>query len=747
MEEPLTQMEKHILISPGLLQPVVNKCFNKFSEVQWSMLAAGMTDSDTELALSNMFTEIVQSATTAILNTLVHSDACWLPRSAAQAGVNTVQEKLHPQLRDSLLTNFAVALLVPQVKCESAERLTKLIEQEVSLKVNSIVSMVMKGSCWPEELAVFVSGAISHTEAFLMVSHVTMCLQGLLVQLSSQSLEPCCQRKMTAFAQNKSSDSTSQMLETEEPKRYEASEDIKSKLCSLGVTETVSNILLKWSNKSSDTCTSQDSHCLASKIVNTIINDLHYIDNRDGAGCYEDVLSIPHFNMGLIIDQVKDFYTAQSKRHGNDQNNQTLCKQNFMMVTKKVFELNMAALKQQCEYLVNLTQESVSFRRDTEDENDPEYILPGAVPEIPRPQSEPCPWTAPTFDIIEEEVESLFYKMNVPEESGASFNQSFEIKKISKALVDKVYGYLSGCQKYQTSFGPNGRSLSDSVIFHTGKVETFPEEVVCDMTEDAVGQFLQQVLLWMETHPANKPNYTDQVSGALSDIKDLISHVLTSLEGDMSSWSSESYESLGSTWSSEPYHSPGSSTLNLNTPTYLGLVGSPTLKECKFNVTSEVSFNSEDSKQCANLSVISEWSNENTIVPLVLRIMMKAPKVTRLSIRTEDITHIVERLTKKAEAAINCDLSINKIIAKKLNKAVIRDLKREFGCSETLLLCAMALDTSPFDDAVVKYLKIHLDALESQNRNKSAVVRFFTAAGRTLKKPFTMCMSCCSNND
>lgn len=247
-------MEKHILISPGLLQPIVNKCLNKFSEVQWGLLAAGTTDSDTQVALANMFTEIVQP-----------SWILWYTRlwtgSSAQAGVNTGQEKFTPQLGDSLLTNFAVALLVPQEKCESAERLTKLIEQEISLKVISIVSTVMKSSCWPEELAVFASGAISHTEAFLMVSHAI-------------------------------------------------------------------------------------------------------------------------------------------KRNGNDRNNQTLCKQNFMTVTKKVFDLNMAALKQR-DYIVNLTQESVSFRRDTADNNDPEYILPGAAPQTPRPQSEPYPWMAPPFEFTE----------------------------------------------------------------------------------------------------------------------------------------------------------------------------------------------------------------------------------------------------------------------------------------------------------------------------------------------------------
>lgn len=48
---------------------------------------------------------------------------------------------------------------------------------------------------------------------------------------------------------------------------------------------------------------------------------------------------------------------------------------------------------------------------------------------------------------------------------------------------------------------------------------------------------------------------------------------------------------------------------------------------------------------------------------------------------------------------------------KKLNKAVIKDLKEEFQSSQTILEAAVASNNPTFDDAVVFYLKIYLNVL------------------------------------
>lgn len=183
---------------------------------------------------------------------------------------------------------------------------------------------------------------------------------------------------------------------------------------------------------------------------------------------------------------------------------------------------------------MNLTQESFCPSGETQQRI---MILNTFYQETQRPQSEPCPWTAPPFEIIEEEVESLFCKLNVPEESGASLNQTFEIKKMSKCMV----------------------------IYLDAKSITFPlvqmEQVFPTVSFSLQGRwkpFLRRLCVpWQRTqwdsscsrcysgwrHSHQIDRITVSRSGALSNIKDLISHVLTSLEVDTSSWSPEPCDS------------------------------------------------------------------------------------------------------------------------------------------------------------------------------------------------------------
>uniref|UniRef100_A0A8P4JZT5 Uncharacterized protein n=1 Tax=Dicentrarchus labrax TaxID=13489 RepID=A0A8P4JZT5_DICLA len=134
------------------------------------------------------------------------------------------------------------------------------------------------------------------------------------------------------------------------------------------------------------------------------------------------------------------------------------------------------------------------------------------------------------------------------------------------------------------------------------------------------------------------------------------------------------------------------------------------------------------------------------ITALVMRMIIKAPQKTMKGLQIEDIDALIKRLTDKAQVQIVItDSAVRKIkhSMKKVNKAVMEDLKEEFGSQELLLEAAMGSDPVSFDEAFVKQLKSQLNVLLSTNK-KAAVVRFFRAVGNALTKPFRCCIVGCS---
>lgn len=130
----------------------------------------------------------------------------------------------------------------------------------------------------------------------------------------------------------------------------------------------------------------------------------------------------------------------------------------------------------------------------------------------------------------------------------------------------------------------------------------------------------------------------------------------------------------------------------------------------------------------------SAWLSEKTtnqiITDLVMRLTENTPQNSWQFSQMEDIDLIVQRLSDMARDNIHIDDSALKRTwknTKNVNKAVIEDLKKEFGSAEQLLEAAVASNTSSFDEAVLKYLKIHLDALHRPGR--SAAANFFSRVG------------------
>ncbi|XP_071356653.1 uncharacterized protein [Trachinotus anak] len=815
MDRSGSQMDNPTVITPEALLPVVNKYFERFSAVQWNMLAEGIPDSATTAMLADLCTEVVQTLCTIILRMIKPMIEESFHRRESQADLTTSLQNLNTKVGDSLSGSFAVALHVPQEKCESAEQLTALVEREVTEKVNSIVSVAISSPVWPSQPAVFVSGSMSNiTSLAQMVSHAAKCLTRYLKNLKFQCLGECWHPEIIESAPHESSESTSEILEIEEPEKCETPLSIKSKISVPLATKAVTDIFMKWSSETPDVTEEDEDSSLsvmsldvldvqeaASDIIKVILEDLHYDNFEYVAGCSEKSSSpTPHFNMSLIFNKVREFFAAQARPSDRTTDaNQKYRKHSFSRFAQEQFDKMMAELKsklktQDSEFLVSLKKSSVSPQpRLTEDE----YLLPGAVqespvttPEAPSPTSMMSEIGLETkkstvsLETIKTDVDSLFDKLLQPEDSTGhasktpeNMEASDKIKKFSKELIDKVYGHLMAGQTYQVPTFSMDRLFSNSVISELKrKVGTirlkFSPEVLYAMTEDAVAKFLQKLQLWLNKEPSETTSYSEEVSGALSDIQEVISNMLSTPETNdtIAPESPEVSDKQATPYSGQtppPCEAAASESFNDEGVNVRDLVDSRDLatRESpeKYSEPPPVSHPSPEGCQPSQVptpeepgkgllagssdsssSITDEMTND-LMTALLLRLITKVPSTTAGSPQAVDINAITKRLTDVAHDQINMrnsDFRKTKDKMKKINKAMTKDLHKEFVCPEQLLEAATASDDPSFDDALVKYLEIHVNALPSppKKKKKSKVARFFTAMGKALTKPFRWCI-------
>ncbi|GLD53151.1 uncharacterized protein AKAME5_000593800 [Lates japonicus] len=781
------------------------------------MLAAGTEDSTTVAVLVDMCTDIVQSLSADVLQMILPA-------------FQTERRAIHTFLEDSVSDSLAAALRLPSEKNESAEELTQLIEREVTKRVNSLASVAINSPVLPSQPAVFVSSKMSSiTVLRQMVSRATQCLRKHLGSLNS----------LSPFRGNEP------MPWIVEGERSKSSQSSKSKLSVPSVTKAVTNILLDWSGNAQDieedkeNSPVQESIALCADLTAfEIASDLRPYSNFERvAGCSDKSIPLkPHFNMGLIHNKVRDFFASMSRPADNTTKEKDR-KNSFSRFAKNQLEKIMADLRtafkeNNAKFLVSLKQASESSQPRLMEASEPHY-MPGAEPTtnhsceiISMKKSN----NSDSFVTIKSDVDSLFDKLNQPEEPAAHArknleNFSGEIQKFSKELVDKMYDHLMTGQTYQKPLVSSDRCLSDSVISELrSKVDATQfhcsPEVLYVMTEDAVGKFLQQVLVWMEREPSTP--HSEKMSGALADIEDLFTKQLNPKkeknaiepESPEASIMPESPEESpeASIMPESPEESPEASikqtTTHLSSSPALPqseivqfeipsdrinvrihvdsreLISRKTAFSVKTNETcpeptpSPSTSPDEDKpsprergptkerqprpkgrcrspkqlcaspKQC-RLSVAtskdpeesmdssSDRMTNNLITALLLRLIIKVPWKIRGSLESLDIDSIVKRLSALAQDELNiCGFGVSRQTKdiKKINKAIVKDLHKEFGSPRKLLEAATAPHNTEFEDAVLKYLKIHLDALHTPRQ--SAAARFFSAVGRAITNPF-----------
>lgn len=749
---PIVLADNTIIINPEAVKLIVNKHFVRISTAEWSLLAEGFCAPGVDTTLTDMLCEMTQTLSRSVISTVL---PLFLSEDSRWGSARTL-ESLDIHLGDTLASAYAEALHLPLDKCKSIERLTELIEREVSLKVKSAVTLAINSPTLPEEPAVFVSGFVPITTLRHMLTLASLYLKRCVSKLRFKC-PGCC-----SLPKSSGCNVTAESLEPSV--RCELLQSLKSRVSVLSVTQEVASILDKWSSEtaeiredsdSSSTTSSPSVHAYdaAFDIVGIVSNDLHYSDHGYDESSESSRTSKPHFSMGLILTIVKGLFASEAGVNANKSNQkQRKCK--FFKFAKTQFEkmkseLERSTQKSEPGFTVPLSRNSGSSQAPFKKEDSPseDLKLPGADPKSPRPKSEASSpkfigvrkkrHSSVEFEDIKNVVEIMYKMLNLTKKPveqqkiGEKLNSM--MRQFSKELTDKLYDHLKTSNNYDIPLAPIGRSISDYVISTVGRSAnqcSLSPEVIYAITEDLVGRFLQQILLWMDKEQTNLRSFSEEVSGALSNIEDLIIKTVTSHEenkvaapespGDMDRQSSTSCCSTPV----EPFNDPADND-----------------DETLRNIVDETSVTQNTGS--SESSLISERSTDNIIVPLVLRILTKAIMKSKFSYREADINTIIKRLSDKAEAEVEFKDSApkkNRVNMRKVNKAVINDLEKEFGSPKLILEAALASNDPSFDAAVVKYVKFHLDALNSPTPKKCGISRFFSRVGKAVTKALRCCI-------
>ena len=548
-----------LFVHPEAFRSVVQKFFNRISSAQWRLLFGDIYDPGVDTILTEMLTEIVQKLCTAGIHIALHRLRKGLKKDS-KTDMSTALENFNIKLGDVVTATFAEVLYLPQHKCESAEMLTELIENEVLHKV----TLAIRRSILMKDVAGFVPHSMSDmTSICQMVSHATTCL-----------------------------------------KRY--------------------------------------------------VNELNY-----------------GWQPRRTDSTVSALKPGACKRHES-----------------KRSTLKTSIQEKDYDSIVFLSQDSGSSQAipREEDSSDQDFLLPGVLPDPPRPKSEASIRTRPTpsisvkeklpappeFDSVKNDVESWFDISHLPGKSAPhKKNLGNMTKHLSKVLTE---------------------SYSDVMATST-----------CPVPKTG----------WAEMEQTNLGSHGGEVSRAASNIIRRVTKIVSPIFRT---------SAPRCTSQVEPFNDAAPS------PSFFAL------RKSSENLGDRLSGDSTDTS-----SLTSEMTTNNLVTVILTRLIENVPQKTRKALQTGDIDSIIKRLSKMARDNINIDDSAvgeTRSNMERVSEAVIRDLEQEFGSHEQLLDAAMASNSSFFDEAILESLVVHLDALHCPKRSTAG--RIFFIVGKVLIKPFTL---------
>ncbi|XP_019221490.2 uncharacterized protein LOC109204596 [Oreochromis niloticus] len=818
-----SENENSVVVTPDQIRPPIKRCFERLSGVQWSMIERGAGDSGVRALLADMISEIIQIASSRILkNALPVIQDRMTKEEPLDAG------KINSSLGDSISAAIASALNVPKQRHESADELTRMVEEEISEKVSSVVKLIRESPDLPQDPAVYVSGKFSNIKKLdRMVWHTASCLKrhvacklrcqcvssGSDFGTESTTLKMSVQSVITEISailswrssDGEMTDKDEDEEETELPDESALTEKDKIK-------QTAESVSVR---------APTPVKVIAADIVNEILGNM---DLSSEELCERCSLSKPAFNAGLIINKLRDFFsrclpsTSHSGLKARKQGFSIFAKKQFEKMKKelrKVIKANrifFVCLKNTCKYPKSDTvpsDEGMVFSLPGSQSTEA-HRAPSRNTLLRYMRSSPV-----DFDAIRSDVNQLFEKLTKTEElfinhkTQENFRNSGSTRDFTLELTAKVFDLLMTDRLYQIPEPLMGRSLSDTVISRTpqpahGSKRPFSAEVLYVLVEDTVEKFVQQLLLWVENE-GQAQMIEDKVSVAVEDIQNLIRRTRTptketspdsdgsgresvplpvtpksvsitpekcflapdqkpqteksgSITPEKCSLAADQTEKSGSitpekcSLAADQTEKSGSIT-----PEKCSLAadqteksGSITPEKCSLAAEQTQKSGSITPEKCsASVSGVlkdsSDMSEMKILTDPAFRLMMRLIKkskpetqhfFSRTSGTTKEPEAVFHRLRGLMLPEISSTESATSLMNdnKKFIKKIAKCLIEEFGSADNVLKNAMANDAC-FDEALVKHLKICLGVLPSPPK-KSKISRFFSALGKTLRKPF-----------
>ncbi|CAI5647361.1 unnamed protein product [Oreochromis niloticus] len=784
------QTKNSIPITPEHILPPITKCFDQFSQVQWGMIEFGVWDSDLQALLADMITEIIQTVSTGILKSVLPTVQELMTDELSQTDISIPVAKIAPSLGDSLSTSIGIALNIPHENCQSSKRLTKLIELEISEKVNSAVTLLLSNPDLRSDPAVYVSGKITTTKNLRrMVSHTVSCLEKCAGKLSSlrmskgdtasspspsnsraESTESKISEKAlvveevssaltkwstdAGITEDKTDENDMTPVEKKESENGEMAESRSSTPAEVIVADVINVILdtLNYLHAKDDTeiekCTdaetaeslqrpSTPAEIAAADIVNTIIDHLQSSDGEDVTSSEKCDSCKPAFNVQLTIQKVKNFFASCiPSRKSNDQK---LQKESFCGFAKKQFYKMIREVKhlvkQNKRFFVCL-HEPVKSPDDQRADCMDSYSSYRSYVNTPVMDTMFKSSSPVDFNTIEPNLVQVFHKSNGAEHFNCIWNPVEKIKEIEmfcRELTDKVYDHLQLTERYVLPVMPSGRSLSDSVISRSAEPTNelpFSPEVLYVIVEDSVQKFLQKILLWLENDTLDQTVQSDNISGAVGDIQDVILRALTPTERKETDRLSEP--------ESCPDYPPKNETVSCVSVLEQGLPpeNSPEPEPITDTGLTEAQSQPSTSKNLHEESekIVRDFSN-----CLIDKLLKKCSFDTK-TLNIENYDAITRRLTdlvldKVRSPEYLSALKNNKLrILKKMSKALIKEL----DSADQFVHSALTPDDYTFDEIFLGLLEMIVEVVLNPSL-KSKITRFFRAVGKALTKPFRSC--------
>ncbi|XP_019725243.1 uncharacterized protein LOC109515720 [Hippocampus comes] len=704
------------LIKPEAIVEAVKARVSQISAPQRALLVAGTPDSETKAILVDTITEVIQKITSDVVKHLQPVFIEHLRGHASQAQVNMAIDRCSPRLSECITETFSAALDSPPQKCEGVMELTSLMESEVKHRVNSALSVAKSTTEWPSEPTLLIRGTMS----------------------SVANLASIFRKAVEYFRHVFARARTPRQLLC-------GSSDMKVN----EMTDSVRRILLKWSNPKEakapdvvDPVTLEDAHLAAVDITRTITQDTY---GGSGDACVRGEARITRFNLNwkLILKKVKNFFKTLERQSGVA--GKRMQRLRFFRFARMQFARMLGSLKSSFKNrdacLVSLTPD----RRSRTDDSSSPTVVGSDGPKLPelRPAYRTSTLAVrqsqhPVFDFdsIQESVDKLyneFSQMDVPDRAGKVKRYIDEkIGSFSEGLTSQLYAYVMSCQNdvYEVPSSRPRTPLMDTVLWgRRGKIhwdgQIFSPEVLYAMTEDAVWRFLQQLFLWLEMEPANEETYADEVSGALTDINQLVEKAMTPQTTASEELPPE--EQVVPKLDLEQSSEASASTLRTTTPevrtrtpklrTTTPDLRTGTTPDLRSGTTPDVGTTSDEvlsEPESDNIPALQEKLTRLLVYTLVTQLDQRLQRKRKTGVRIDALVLVIERLLYRALEEISPrhieDIrtlaSMDQVVT-----PVVKDLMVEFGTPHRLVEAVFS-DDPMFDDAVFRHLKIHISALK-----------------------------------